>query len=133
MAKETSFSLRSLLEKVDMREKKEYILNTPVPAEIVESSSVSTHTLRMTSDDEKLEKLNCPLSHELATEVILNSFPLSYSEFIVNSHKQELDKSLQELQWMLRITDKDIENSSHVLIIQEGGRKIKKAKGKNGD
>ena len=54
MAKETSFSLRSLLEKVDMREKKEYILNTPVPAEIVESSSVSTHTLRMTSDDEKL-------------------------------------------------------------------------------
>jgi hypothetical protein len=51
----------------------------------------------------------------------------------VNSHKQELDKSLQELQGMLRITDKDIENSSHVLMIQEGGRKIKKAKGKNGD
>jgi hypothetical protein len=41
----------------------------------------------MTSDDEKLEKLNCPLSHELATEVILNLFPPSYSEFIVNSHK----------------------------------------------
>ena len=31
---------------------------------------------------------------------------------------------------MLRITDRDIENSSHVLMIQEGGRKIKKAKGK---
>jgi len=86
----------------------------------------------MTSDDEILEKLNCPLSHELATEVILNSFPPSYSEFIVNSHKQELDKNLQEPQGMLRITDKDIENSSHVLMIQEGGKKIKKAKGKNG-
>ena len=31
---------------------------------------------------------------------------------------------------MLRITDGDIENSSHDLMIQEGGRKIKKAKGK---
>ena len=88
--------------------------------------------LRITSDDEILEKLNCPLSHELATEVILNSFPPSYSEFIVNSHKQGLDKSLQELQGMLRITDDDIENNSHVVMIQEGGRKIKKAKGKNG-
>ena len=84
----------------------------------------------MTSDDEILEKLNCPFSRELATEVILNSFPPSYSEFIVNSYKQGLDKSLQELQGMLRITDDDIENSSHVLMIQEGGRKKRKQKGK---
>ena len=31
---------------------------------------------------------------------------------------------------MLRINDNDIENSSHVFMIQDGGRKIKKAKGK---
>jgi hypothetical protein len=41
-----------------------------------------------------------------------------------------MDKSLQELQGMLRIADGDIEKSSHVLIIQEGGRKIEKAKRK---
>ena len=132
MAKETPISFRSLHEKRDTHEKDKYILNTPVPTEIVESSSSSIHTLRLTSDVEKLEKLNYPLSHELATEVILNSFPPSYSGFIVNSPKQGMDKSLQELQGMLRIKDNDIENSSHVFMIQDGGRKIKKAKGKNG-
>jgi acyl CoA:acetate/3-ketoacid CoA transferase beta subunit len=97
---------------------------------MVESSSISSHMLRMTSDVEKLEKLNCPLSHELAMDIILNSLPPSYSEFIVNFHKHGMDKSLQELQGILRIADSDTENSSHVLMIQAGGRKIKKAKRK---
>ena len=91
MAKETPFSLRSLLEKGNRlpSEKKEYVLNTPVPAKtkMAESSSISSHMLRMTSDVEKLEKLNCPLSHELAMDIILNSLPPSYLEFIVNFYK----------------------------------------------
>ena len=127
MAKETPISLRSLHQKRNTHQKYKYILNTPVPTEKVESSSDSINTLRLTSDVEKLDKLNYPLSHELATEVILNSFPPSYSGFIVNSPKQRTDKSLQELQGMLRINDNDIENSSHVFMIQEGGKKIKNA------
>lgn len=97
---------------------------------MAESSFISTHMLRMTSDVEKLKKLNCPLGKQLATDIILNSLPPSYSGFIVNLHKHEMNKSLQELQGMLRIDDGDIENSSHVLMIQEGGRKIEKAKRK---
>lgn len=108
----------------------EYVLNTPVPdsPKKAESSSVSTHTLRLTSDAEQLEKLSYSLSHELVTDVILNSLSPSNSEFIVNCQMQGMDKSLQELKGMLRINEGNIENRSRVLMIQEGGRKINKAK-----
>jgi gag-polypeptide of LTR copia-type len=59
-----------------------------------ESGSISTHMLRMTSDVEQLEKLNCPLSKELDSDIILNSLPPSYSGFIMNYHMNEMDKSL---------------------------------------
>ena len=97
---------------------------------MAEGSSISSHMLRMTSDVEQLEKLNCPLSKELATDIILNSLPSSYSGFIMNFHMHGMDKSLQELQGMLRTAEGDMKKGSHVLMIQEGGRKIKKAKGK---
>ena len=48
----------------------------------------------------------------------------------MNFHMHEMDKSLQELQGMLRIADGDMKKSSHVLMIRESGRKIKKAKRK---
>jgi gag-polypeptide of LTR copia-type/Zinc knuckle len=97
---------------------------------MTEGSSLNTHMLRMTSDVEKLEKLNSPLSKEFATYVILNSLPPSYSNFIRNYHMLGIDNSLQELQGMLRIADKDMKKSSSILVIQEGARKIKKMKHK---
>ncbi|XP_078151434.1 uncharacterized protein LOC144546757 [Carex rostrata] len=220
MAKETSFSLRSLLEKQTLkedgsnftdwfrtltivlrREKKEYVLNSPVPAEpgtngkpeditkynkhkedeldvqglvvsimgpelqrrfmdtktyiicdqlknmfqeqarierfkvtksllghrLAEGGSMGTHMLRMTSDVEQLEKLNAPISKEFATDIILHSLPPSFSGFIMNFHMLGMDKSLQELQGMLRIADGDMKKKSSVLMIQAGGKKIKKA------
>ena len=48
----------------------------------------------------------------------------------MNFHMHGMDKSLQELQGMLRIADGNMIKSSHVLMIQEGGRKINKAKEK---
>jgi gag-polypeptide of LTR copia-type len=61
---------------------------------MTEGSSLDTHMLRMTSDVEKLEKLNSPLSKEFATDVILNSLPPSYYNFIRNYHMLGIDKSL---------------------------------------
>ena len=221
MAKENSFSLRSLLEKQTLnadgsnftdwyrtltivlrQEKKEYVLNTPSPAaepktggtadeltqyikhkedeldvqnllvgimspelqrrfmdtktydmcqqlknmfqeqarverfkvtksllshKLTEGGSMGTHMLRLTSDVEQLEKLSAPLSKEFATDIILHSLPPSFSGFIMNFHMLGMDKSLQELQGMLRIADGDMKKKSSVLMIQAGGRKIKKA------
>jgi gag-polypeptide of LTR copia-type len=64
---------------------------------MTESSSLDTHMLCMTSDVEQLEKLNSPLSKEFITDVILNSLPPGYSNFIRNYHMLGMDKSLQEL------------------------------------
>jgi gag-polypeptide of LTR copia-type len=78
---------------------------------MTEGSSLDTHMLHMTSDVEQLEKLNSPLSKEFATDVILNSLPPSYSNFIRNYHMLGMDKSLQELQGMLRIVDGEMKKN----------------------
>jgi gag-polypeptide of LTR copia-type len=97
---------------------------------MTESSSLNTHMLHMTSDVEQLEKLNSPLSKEFATDVILNYFPPSYSNFIRNYHMLRMDKSLQKLKEMLSIADGEMKKSSSNLMIQEGGSRIKKMKRK---
>jgi gag-polypeptide of LTR copia-type len=97
---------------------------------MTEGSSLNTHMLRMTSDVEQLEKLNSPLSKEFATDVILNSFPPNYSNFIRNYHMLGMDKSLQKFKEMLRITNGEMKKSSSNLMIQEGGSMIKKMKHK---
>jgi gag-polypeptide of LTR copia-type len=97
---------------------------------MTEDRSLYTHMLRMTSDVEQLEKLNSPLSKEFATDVILNSLPPSYSNFIRNYHMLGMDKSLHELQGMLMITDGEMKKNSSNLMIQEGGTRIKKTKHK---
>jgi len=81
----------------------------------------------MTSDVEQLEKLNAPLTKDFATDIILFSLPPSFKPFIVNYHMLGMDKSLQELQGMLRVADDDMKKTSSVLMIREGGKKIKKA------
>jgi gag-polypeptide of LTR copia-type len=92
---------------------------------MTEDNSLDTHMLRMTSDVEQLEKLNSPLSKEFATDVIINSLSPSYSNFIRNYHMLGMDKSLHELQGMLRITDGEMKKSFSILMIQEGGKNIK--------
>jgi hypothetical protein len=78
---------------------------------LAEGGSMGTHMLRMTSDVEQLEKLNAPISKEFATDIILHSLPPSFSGFIMNFHMLGMDKSLQELQGMLRIADGDMKKS----------------------
>jgi hypothetical protein len=95
---------------------------------MTESSSLDTHMLHVTSDVEQLENLNNPLRKEFATDVILNSPSLSYSNFIINYHMLRIDKSLQELQGMLRIADGEMKKSFSTLMIQESGKRIKKMK-----
>ena len=110
--------------------KKFKVTKSPLSHKMTEGSSLDTHMLRMTSDVEQLEKLNSPLSKEFVTDVILNSLPPSYSNFIRNYYMLGMDKSLQELKGMLRIADGDMKKSSSILVIQEGARKIKKMKRK---
>jgi gag-polypeptide of LTR copia-type len=97
---------------------------------ITEGSSLDTHMLRMTSDVEQLKNLKSQLSKEFVTDIILNSLPPSYFNFIRNYHMLGIDKILQDLQGILRIADGEMKKSFSILMIQESGKRIKKKKRK---
>ncbi|KAG8493032.1 hypothetical protein CXB51_010402 [Gossypium anomalum] len=54
---------------------------------------------------ESLSKLGFPLSQELATDVILQSLPDSYNQFVLNFDMNEIDKTLPQLLSMLRTAE----------------------------
>ena len=48
-------------------------------------TSVSAHVLKMKGLINQLDKLGAPISHELATHMILSSLPESYDQFVMNT------------------------------------------------
>ncbi|KAG8497203.1 hypothetical protein CXB51_008568 [Gossypium anomalum] len=69
---------------------------------LAEGRPVGPHVLKMIGYIESLSKLGFPLSQELATDVILQSLPDSYSQFVLNFNMNEIDKTLPQLLSMLR-------------------------------
>ncbi|KAG8489272.1 hypothetical protein CXB51_017288 [Gossypium anomalum] len=72
---------------------------------LAEGSPVGPHVLKMIGYIESLSKLGFPLSQELATDVILQSLPDSYSQFVLNFNMNEIDKTLPQLLSMLRTAE----------------------------
>ncbi|KAG8490853.1 hypothetical protein CXB51_014062 [Gossypium anomalum] len=72
---------------------------------LAEGSQVGPHVLKMIGYIESLSKLEFPLSQELATDVILQSLPDSYSQFVLNFNMNEIDKTLPQLLSMLRTAE----------------------------
>ena len=103
-----------------------------VGSKMAEVSSVSAHMLKMMSYVEQLEKLDCPMDKGLATDIVLNSLPSRYSSFIMNYHMHGMEKSLEELHGMINTAKAEMQKGVfHVLAVSEGGKKIKKGKGKH--
>jgi hypothetical protein len=70
-----------------------------------EGSSVSPHVTKMIGYIKTLDKLGSELKDDLATDVILQSLPLSYEPFIMNFHMNGREKyvaKLHEMQKQLR-------------------------------
>lgn len=105
-----------------------------------EGSSVLEHGLKMINYIAQLEKLGSVLDKDLATDLILQSLPDSFSQFVMNFYMNKLDCELTELVNMLTTAEKYIkkENGSLLAISEpsttpEGWEKNKdqlKAKGK---
>ncbi|KAG8472690.1 hypothetical protein CXB51_034600 [Gossypium anomalum] len=72
---------------------------------LAEGSPVGPHVLKMIGYIESLSKLGYSLSQELATDVILQSLPDSYSQFVLNFNINEIDKTLPQLLSMLRTAE----------------------------
>ena len=69
---------------------------------MAEGNLIGPHVLKMIGYIENLEKHGFPLGQELATDVILQSLPESYGQFVLNYNMNEIDKTLPQLLGMLR-------------------------------
>ncbi|KAL4282254.1 hypothetical protein GQ457_03G019030 [Hibiscus cannabinus] len=101
-----------------------------------EGSPVGAHVIKMMGYIQTLEKLGFALNDELAIDVVLQSLPDSFSQFILNFNMNEIEKTLPQLLGMLRTAEGNMKKggSKSVLMVRETkgkgkGKKVAKSKG----
>jgi len=62
-----------------------------------ENDQVGPHVLKMIDLIEQLEKLGCNIGKELSQDLILQSLPDSFSQFVVNFNMNKMDSDLHEM------------------------------------
>ncbi|KAK8600471.1 hypothetical protein V6N12_050325 [Hibiscus sabdariffa] len=97
-------------------------------------SSVGAHVIKMMGYIQTLEKLGFALNDELATDIILQSLPDSFNQFVLNFNMNEINKTLPQLLGMLRTAESNMKKggSKSVLMVRvakEKGKKVAKSKG----
>ncbi|MES7295867.1 hypothetical protein U6M95_12545, partial [Cutibacterium acnes] len=65
---------------------------------------------------DNLRKLDYPVSQELATDIILQSLPSSYDEFVRDYIKKGLTKTLTELHDMLKTVEPNVKSTLYNLM-----------------
>ena len=70
-----------------------------------EGASVQTHVLKMIEWIERLAVLEFKMDKDLSIDLILQSLPDSFSQFIINFHMNKIDVSLAELLNMLKTAE----------------------------
>ncbi|KAL8108681.1 hypothetical protein AgCh_024953 [Apium graveolens] len=92
-----------------------------------EGSSVNDHVLKMINLIEHLGQLGFAMDGELSQDLVLQSLPSSFSQFVVNFHMNKLDVSLPELHNMLKTAESNFPpKKSSVLLIGEGSNPKKR-------
>ncbi|KAK8593781.1 hypothetical protein V6N12_045855 [Hibiscus sabdariffa] len=99
-----------------------------------EGSPVGSHVIKMMGYIQTLEKLGFALNDELATDVILQSLPDSFNQFVMNFNMNEINKTLPQLLGMLRTAESNMKKggSKSVLMVRvakEKGKKVEKSMG----
>ncbi|KAL4280671.1 hypothetical protein GQ457_03G019500 [Hibiscus cannabinus] len=95
-----------------------------------EGSPVGAHVIKMMGYIQMLEKLGFALNDELAIDVVLQSLPDSFSQFILNFNMNETEKTLPQLQGMLRTAEECMiqilcESSMHQPARKRFSRRLK--------
>ena len=86
-------------------------------AHMAEGSSVQTHVLKMIEWIERLDALGFSLNKELSVDIILQSLPESFSQFIVNFNMNKIQATLAELLNMLKTAEGNLQKEKpHVLL-----------------
>ncbi|KAK8708412.1 hypothetical protein V6N13_059454 [Hibiscus sabdariffa] len=92
--------------------------------------------IKMMGYIQTLEKLGFALNDELAVDVVLQSLPDSFNQFVLNFNMNEINKTLPQLLGMLRTAESNMKKggSKSVLMVREAkgkgkGKKVAKSKG----
>ena len=96
-----------------------------------EGRSVSAHVLKMKAYVDQMERLGFPMGRELAVDIVLQSLPASYDQFIMNYHMHDMEKTLGELHGMLKTAESDMakhESTSSIPTTSSREQKKKKKK-----
>ena len=86
---------------------------------MAEGTSVSDHVMKLMGYHERLARLGFTIREELTTDVILQSLPASYSQFVMNHNMNNIQVSLSELHGMLKTVEPTIKRKTQdVLMVQ---------------
>ncbi|KAK8635179.1 hypothetical protein V6N13_023056 [Hibiscus sabdariffa] len=99
-----------------------------------EGSPVGAHVIKMMGYIQTLEKLGFLLNDELAIDVIMESLPDSFNEFVLNFNMNEINKTLPQLLGMLRTAESNKKMNGYksvlmVCVAKRKGKKVAKSKG----
>ena len=83
--------------------------------------------IKMVGYVQSLDRLGYPISEEFATDIILNSLPSAYGQFISNYHMHGMDKKLTELHGMLKQAEADLKKGTSQVLMVQNKPKFKKS------
>lgn len=86
------------------RKERYEVIKSLLACQLKEGESVCTHAQRMQIYMEWLEKLNLSFDNELVINMVLNSLPPSFYQFILNYYSNNTQTTLTQLHNVLQIT-----------------------------
>ncbi|KAL7584328.1 uncharacterized protein LOC111913142 [Lactuca sativa] len=122
----SAFDINQQLEEMfheQAREERFKIVKSFMACKLQEGASVCAHVQKMKSYIDRLRNLGVDLPRELAIDMVLKSLTSSYSQFIMNFNMNGLDKTLMELQGMLKTAEvsmKKPKNSTPTTLVLAG-------------
>ncbi|WRX27659.1 zinc finger protein [Theobroma cacao] len=108
--------LRELFAKEGRTERYE-IFKELFRCKMVEGSSIRPYVRKMNGLIERLGQLGLAMAHELSIDLVLQSLPDSFSQFVLNFHMNRLEGTLPELLNMLATAERSIKKDKGSLLL----------------
>ena len=98
------------------------VFKTLIQCRMEERSLVGVHVLKMIWYIENLKRLGFPLGQELAMDLILQSLPKNYNQFVRNYSMNEIEKTLPKLLSMLKTIELNLKKlkPSSIMMVRKG-------------
>src|SRR5262249_2620756 len=84
---------------------------------MTEGSSAAQHGLKMNGYIKRLGALGFVMDHELSIDLILQSLPDSYAQFVLNYQMNKLSTTIPELINMLKTTKDSIKKNHKAIMV----------------